>query len=241
MSDIYFGTKEYAHWIRAFAPGITYQPVGYPERLQFLNGGTASRQSFNAHMEYTLTWPNTTRDRVRQVTDFAYGIYGMGYIYWLDPVAMDKNLFNLGWSTPGIATMDALPLVGTTRPERVINGDQSLGYPAVMARYSVTPGDAARSFYAPVPAGYTAWIGAHGDISDQGLTVRQTIAGTPVGTPASVPVLGVDDSTRFSTSISGGNQGGIEISLDTTATATITLAGLILQVLPNGKTPPRGG
>lgn len=236
----YFGTREFATWINTVAPGVGYNMVGQRDNLQYLGGGAGGRSSSGYHMEYTLSWPNASRDEVRLITDFYAGIHGDGLIHWLDPFAMDKNLLSAMWASPFLNCSDGYPLVGNERPKMVPNPDRSQLYPSRMAQYAFAASAPKRSAYVPVPPGYTAWIGAHGVASTQGLVARSTVAGTPVGAEVLVPIQSVSDRTRFSASIPGGEQGGVEISVDTSVAASITLAGVMIQVLPSLATPTDG-
>lgn len=239
---MYFGTKERSLWVKAPAPGAGFGAVGFSDSIRYMNGGAGFRNSVNSHMEYDMSWGSITRDEVAQIEDYAYGLYGDGLIHFLDPIAMDRNLFNVGWASPKIGAEDGIPLAGTSRPTRVLIGDLSLSYPLYAAQYNVTTATPKRSFYCPIPLGYTAWIGAHGTVSAKGLVVQPMFGTSNAGAVVSVPVTAVTNTTRFGASVDGtGSVNGISISIDTTATQTITLAGLMLQVLPTGTTPGLGG
>lgn len=239
---MYFGTKERAAWVKAPAPGAGFGAQGFSDSLQYMNGGVGVRNSNNAHLEYDMTWGSMTRDELAAIEDYSYGLYGDGLIYFLDPVAIDRNLFNAAWASPKLTAEDGIPLAGTSRPNKVLIGDVSQGYPLYAAQYSVTAASPKRSFYCPIPPGYTAWIGAHGLAQAQGLTVQPMTGASVVGASTSIAVTSVTDLNRVSGSVVGaGGINGIAISLDTSATANITLAGMILQVLPTGQTPQTGG
>lgn len=211
---MWFGTKDFSRWIKTHSPGSDYSMAGYSERLDYLNGGVGMRGSINGHAERTITWNRMTAAEARQVTDFAYGTYGDGPIYFLDPVSMEQNALNKAWSAPAITGKDAVPLIGDERPELVPNGDQSYGYPTQMAKYTIPSGANGRSFYVPVPPGCTAWVGAHGDTSSSGgVKVQPTVRGVPVGSSSVVAVAGVDTPQRVTDSFPGGDQTGIEVSL----------------------------
>lgn len=239
---MYLGTREKARWVADPAPGAGYIAAGWSANMSYMNGGAMQRNSSNSHMEYELTWGSLSRDQIAEIEDYGYGLYGDGLIYWLDPVAMDRNLFNVGWSVAKIAAEDGIPLTGLTRPERQLIGDMSLDYPLYGATYSVTEGDNARTFYCPLPDGYTAWIGAHGVANSQGLLVQPLLNGVPSGGSIGIGIQSVTTTTRFGGSVDGTSTvNGIDISVDTSASATLTFAGLMLQVLPTGVTPATGG
>lgn len=238
MRYMYFGTKRKMRWVKVDAPGRAQSSNGFSERLDFTNGGTAIRESTGSHQEYTLTWNSMTREQARQVTDYAHGIYGSDFIYFVDPIAADQNLLNPAWSAPGITAKDGIPLAGNKRPKIVYNPDLSLDYPYEMARYDLRATDRSRSFYVPIPPGMTAVIGAHGDnASTLGVKVQPTTAGIASGAATIVDVTSVASFERFSYAFaSTGDQSGIEISLQT-GNGFITLAGMMVQVVPSGFIP----
>jgi hypothetical protein len=239
---MYFGTRERGEWVKAPAPGAGFGAVGYSDSLIYLNGGALQRNSSNAHMEYEMSWGSVTRDEVAQIEDYAYGLYGTGLTYILDPVAADRNQFNRSWSAPKITAEDGVPLTGTVRPTLALIGDTTLDYPLHAAQYAITAGQASRKFYCPIPLGYTAWIGCHGTVNARGLKVQPTAKGTNSGAAVLIPTTAVTDVARFGGSVSGASGiDGIDITIDTTATTTLTLCGLMLQVLPTGVTPSDGG
>lgn len=238
---MYFGTKERMAWVKAPAPGAGFGARGFSDSLQYMNGGIGFRNSVNSHMEYDMSWNSLTRDEVAAIENYAYGLYGDGLVYFLDPVAMDRNLFNPGWAAPKIGAEDGIPIAGTVRPAKVLVGDVSLGYPLYGAQYATTTTMPKREFYCPIPTGYTAWIGCSGIVSARGLSVTPMLGTTVAGTSNSVAVTAVNDPTRFTNSIDGtATVNGISISLDTTAAGNITIAGMMLQVLPTGETPAQG-
>jgi hypothetical protein len=239
---MYFGTKERMAWVKAPAPGAGFAAVGFTDTIRYQNGGLGMRNSKNAHLEYDMSWGSATRDQVAAIESYQYGLYGDGLIHFLDPVAIDRNLFNAQWAAPKLTAEDGIPLAGNARPNKVLIGDTSLDYPLYAAQYTVTPSSAKRYFYCPIPPGYTAWIGAHGVAQTQGLTVQPMLGTANSGGALSIPVAGVNTNTRFGGSVVGGGAiDGINISLNTSANATITLSGLMLQVLPTGTAPAVGG
>lgn len=238
---MYLGTRERAIWVQAPAPGAGFAAEGFSSSMKYANGGGSVRNSKGAHLEYDFTWNSLTRDQIADIEDYAYGLYGDGLVYPVDPYAMDRNLFSAQWASPKITAEDGIPLTGVVRPSKVLINDMSLGYPMYAAAYSITAGQAKRKFYLPVPSGYTAWVGCHGLVNARGLIVQPTLNGVASGGTTAVPTLAVNNSTRFSASFVGGSINGIDISVDTTATTTLTLCGLMLQLLPTGTAPATGG
>lgn len=239
---MYFGTRDRAVWVEAPAPGAGFAATGFEERIQYINGGVGLRQSTNAHLEYDFTWNSLTRDQIAAIEDYSYGLYGNGLVHFLDPVAMDRNLFNAAWAAPKITAEDGIPLVGSVRPSRVLIGDMSLNYPMYAAQYTVTTSMVSREFYCPIPLGYTAWVGIHGLTNAKGLRVQPMLNNSATGSVTSLPITAVTNNTIFGGSVNGTSTvNGIVITVDTTADTTMTIAGMMLRVLKTDITPTAGG
>ena len=238
MRYMYFGTKRKMRWVKTDAPGRDQSTNGYSDRLDYLNGGVATRRSTSGHQEYSLTWNVMTREEARAITDYAHGIYGDGYIYFVDPAAADQNILNPAWSAPGIGAKDGVPLAGLVRPKRINNPDLSWDFPVNMARYDLTSTDPRRTFYIPMPPDSAVIIGAHGDAaSTLGIQVQPMVAGVNVGPPEVMSIAGVNTDQRFThIFVPGADQGGLEISVEP-GTGFATLAGIMAQVVPIGLIP----
>ena len=241
MRFMYFGTRNKMRWVKVDSPGRTQEAGSHSESMGFLSGGIAVRESTGSHQEFTLTWNRMTAEQARNVTVYAHGIYG-DLIYFVDPVSADQNALNPAWSAPGITAKDGAPLAGDKRPKVAPNPDLTLDYPMEMARYDLTAADNRRTFYIPIPPGFSAHVGAHGDVaSTLGVAVQPVSAGSPVGAPTTLPVLATSDDTRFSAAFNpAGGSSGIEISIEAGA-GYCTLAGLMVQILPAGQSADSGG
>lgn len=240
MSDrkMYFGNRYYMQWIACPETGSERSSRGVQNSGQYLNGGFFNRQTFNAAKARTLSWSLNGRDVIRPITDYAEGVYGEGPIYWLDPFDMDQNMLAQSFATPSLGGRDAIVLNGRDRrPQLVPTGQNAYGYPRESAVYELGPGDTPFRHWIPVPRGYTAWVGAHGDTtSTAGVTVR-TKSGSSV-----VPITPVTTSQRFSRSFPmTQEQDGVELSLESASSARAVIAGVMVQVLPTGTMPEPGG
>ena len=91
---MYLGTKERTVWIKDPNTNSDYDVIGYLDTINYLNGGVGVRDSKNSHREYSYTWNVMSREMIGDLEGFSSGLYGDGLIYFLDPVAMDKNLFS---------------------------------------------------------------------------------------------------------------------------------------------------
>lgn len=237
---MYFGNRNYMQWVKCPEAGATYDSQGSSQSAGYLNGGAFRRNSLSAAKRFNMSWALTSRDNIRSITDYAEGVYGPGAIYWGDPFTMDKNMLTQSFATPSLGGYDGVILDGTDeRPELVPTSANTLGYPVESAQYLTGQASAPLKHWIPVPAGHTAWIGAHGDpTSTGGLRVQPTARDAEVGAATIIPVTSVESTQRVTHSFLGTEQGGIEVSL---AEGSTTLAGVIVQVLKNGVQPETGG
>ena len=222
-------------WIACPQAGSDYSSQGAAHQGRYLHGGAFSRQTFNAAKTRTLSWALNGRDAIRPVTDYVEGVYGEGAIYWLDPFDADKNMLAQSFATPSLGARDGIILTGSERPQLVPTDANTLGYPRESAVYTL--GDAATAFkhWVPVPNGYTAWIGMHGDASSTGsLTVRTKVS------EVTAPMMPVNTTQRFNVSVPvARDQDGVEISLE--GEGQVIVAGIMVQVLRTGIIPEAGG
>ncbi len=239
MSCFYMGTREKMLEIRAPSVNMPSSKAGYFNKVDFLNGGTAIRRSTAAHKNYTMTWNSMSRDEARDILDIADGVHGTGPVYVHDPVTADRNALPQWWATPSIGGRDGLPLNDGTRGELVTTPANSLGFPHDSITYTVLSGET-RRVWVPIPTGYTAWVGVHGVDGTGGTVVATpTVNAFTSGTPVTLTMLSVTDDTRFNQSFASSSYDGVELSLG--GAGTVTLSGIMVQVLETGVTPATGG
>lgn len=233
---MWMGTRTKAAWVPAAGVNANFAAIGSASTTQFINGGAYVRRSRTTHKEYELAWGVMSRDLLRPVTDIASGLWGSGLIYFLDPMAMDKNVLPQYMAAPMLAGIDGLVLVGDTPPTLVPTPTNTLDYPVQLAQYGTS---ATRStIYIPIPRGYTAWAGVHGDTTSTGtLAIHPLTDPTTYAAATRLPMLAVTSSTRVSNSFSGDTYVGIEVYVENNA----KYAGAMIQILPNGITPSTGG
>lgn len=239
MSCFYMGTRESMLEIPAPAVNMPSSKQGYFSKVDFLNGGTSIRRSQAAHKNYTLSWNLVSRDEARKILDLADGIYGTGPLYMHDPIAADRNVLPQWWATPSQGLFDGLPLNKASRGESEETPSNSLGFPPYSITYTVEE-NVTRHVWVPIPPGHTAWVGAYGADGSGGTVVATpTINSYAYGTPVELTLLDVTDDSRFNQSFSGASYDGVELSLG--GAGTVTLSGIMVQVLETGVTPETGG
>src|SRR5690606_27594705 len=110
-------------------------------------------------------WNVDERENIYDILDYAYGLYGDGLIYFLDPFAMDRNVLPQQWAVPRLAASDAPSLVRNRRPTLVATAPNNNRYPTQSAVYTVGLDDSFESLWIPIPPGYSLHFGVHGSRS----------------------------------------------------------------------------
>lgn len=238
-SCFYMGTRNQMLEVRAPSVNMPSSKQGYFNKVDFLNGGTSIRRSTAAHKNYTMTWNSMDRDEARKILDLADGVYGTGPIYVHDPMAADRNVLPQWWATPSQGLRDGLALNDGTRGEPVATPANSLNFPSDSIVYTVLSGQT-RRVWVPIPDGYTAWVGAYGSNGTGGTVVATpTIDAGSDGTPVTLTLLSVSSDARFNQSFASSSYDGVMLSLG--GAGTVTLSGIMVQVLETGVTPETGG
>lgn len=240
---MYMGLMDREKWVPACEISPDFSTVGWQAKSQGLNGGATVKNSFSAHKEYAMTWGLNTRAAFSPIKRMAQGIDGTGLVSFLDPMAMDMNALPAQWAFPGCAALDGPVLIGDVRPNATTDTiPNALDYPAISVTYALT--GTSRSLYVPIPQGYVAWFGWHGSANGTG-GVRLRTRNRGLAGPTLFPdALSTTTATRVNTQISGDSYSGVTIDLAPGTTGTpatsVTLSGLIMQILPAGTTPSTG-
>lgn len=229
---MWFGTRGYETWVPMPAIDADFSRKGWASTSAFLNGGARVKKSAASHAEYNMAWNLGTRDALRPITDFSAGVFGDGLIYFIDPMAADKNVLPQHMAFPGQAEKGAPVLLKGAKPTFSNTPANTLRYPSRSATYAA--GTTTTSLYLPIPPGSVAWVGAHGSA-----TGTAKVRVTPVsGALTTLTLLPVTSTTRVNASFTGT---GIVIDFTVPAASTLTLSGLIAQILPAGAVPAAGG
>lgn len=244
---MWFGTMGQETWVPSPAIDPPYSRGGYTSNVPSLIGGTTIDTSKNAHNLYALTWNKGHRDDLRPIMDFADGVYdtapGVNLIYWVDPVAADRNVLPQHWATPALGTEDAPSLLLGNPPQPTATGANGYRLPARGARYARTSSDTTRKLYIPIPPGYTLWAGAIGDSgADQQVIVRDVAGGVATSTTHPLTRLTGTDGTLVNLSLARNEatRTGVQFELAVGSAATFTLTALTALLLPTGISPRVG-
>lgn len=247
---MWMGPRNYERWVPAPKTGADFSAIGLREKDQYLNGGAGIRGSKDTHKEYNLSWSSKRREELAPVLNVASGLYDSGLrsdlVYFIDPTIYDWNVLPAMLASPYKTGLDGVPLLRDTDgypvyPDLEQTPFNGRGYPARSATYALSAATLPRNVYIPIPPGKTLWIGAHGSADSAGLAV------TPFNGAAQLPtvfppMLTAETDTRVNASWSHDEDGvsGVEVGIGLTAgstTGTVTLQGVIGQILDDGVTP----
>jgi len=241
MSEcFYIGTKRRMTEVRAPSVNMQASKQGFANELQFTNGGASVRRSVASHKRYTLTWNFVERDDARVILDLADGLYGTGDIYWHDPFVADRNVLPQWWATPSIGGYDGLPLNAATRGDLKDTPTNTLGLPLESIEYTVVENQS-RTVWVPIPPGYTAHVGVYGEDGTGGtVEATPTLAGEDAAPTDTLTLLAASDNSRFNYTVAASDgYDGVELRLG--GAGTVTLSGMMVQVLEDGASPEAGG
>lgn len=243
---MWFGTRGHMDWVRCPRVDMDLSGVGWSTESQYLNGGAGVRGSKSSHKVYDMSWGVLGRDEARKITDIADGIFdaqeGINLVYFLEPTTLDKNVLPQLWASPFQQGVEGLTLFQGQNPSVVQTPSNSYGYPARSVQYVAN--SAGNTVFIPIPPGYTAWVGVHGEVTGTaGMTVATTL-GTTAATPTTLTTLSVTTDQRFSDSFdASASVDGILLGLvnnGPASTDTFTWSGTMVQILPTGQTPEDG-
>lgn len=243
MGQVWFGTKANMRWIPAPAVDVQAGKQGYQSQVMFTNGGAWVRRSKAAHRRFMFAWNMKLIDEVQPILDYADGMYGNGYLYYLNPFWSDKNALPSYWAAPFINTYDGPVIVDGVRPTIVNTNTSTNDYPVENAVYTITSTSKVPHIFVPIPPGYTAHVGAHGELDSGSATVRviPELSAIASGTPVDLTLLTTATDVRTNATFSGNSYIGITITMNSASSGSLILSGLIVQVLPDGSVPASGG
>lgn len=234
---MYFGTREHMSWIPCPVVERPSGLTGFSEPMVYLNGGAHVERSYGGHRNFEMSWNYVPREMAGRIEAFASGVYGRGPFYWVDPMSATHNVLPMNWAAPGLGAEWGVPIhpALTTGSTPVNTGE----YPAVSAVGSLTASAYGPELWIPVPPGHTAHVGVHG--TGGSVNLRRT-SGVTVSSREMLTTLPVASSQRTNTTVSGDTHDGFFLQVGrASGSGAVTLSGMIVQILPNGRTVPAGG
>lgn len=246
---VYFGNKNKQQWIKAPASGLKSAVAGYVSETQLLNGGASLRRSMASHRRFSATWSgsmNTTtqEENLYIIKDYADGLYGEGPFYWLDPFAMDQNVLPPHWAAPMLAEKDWSDLAGGEIVPTFTEHKVANNYPIKYASYVTTDNyESSVKLTIIIPDGYKLSFGWHGPSSGSSTGVRIMPYKRSNGTADAAlnpSRINAGSSNRTNTSVSGTTYSYVEIYIATDDASTVSISGMIAQVIPETSTVANG-
>ena len=237
---MFIGTRERMLEVACPNVGMPSSKNGWFNQLDYVNGGSSVRRSTAAAKRYEMTWNSITRDEARVILDLADRLHGSGEIYWLDPFVADKNMLPQQWASPMQGIYDGLPLSGGLRGEAKLTPDEN-NFPLESIEYTMLGTETPRTVWVPVPTGYTAYVGVFGlDGTGGKVIAKSTVGTTQYGVNHDMTIMPVSSTTRYNHTVSASDGfDGVELRLG--GVGTVTLSGMMVQVLKDGQTPEAGG
>lgn len=223
-NEMWFGNRNHMQWVRCPEVSADYGSSGSQHSAKYLHGGSFNRQTFTAAKSYRLSWSRASAVEIAKVTDYVEGVWGEGPIYWNDPFTSHINALPQSLATPSIGARDGAVLSGGERPTLVTTSITGKNLPHESAVYTLDAAtDVPVEFWTPVPPGYGVYFMAYG-----ATTGTAGVQLAEVGFPWS--------NVSLNTPIAGAAEGGW-VGLRLGGTGTLTLAGVMLKVLPLAEIP----
>lgn len=232
---VWFGTREHMQWIPSPMTDIAVRRNNFSNLTSFLNGGASVRRSLTGAKSYELSWAPRPSADIRTIVDYADGVYGTGPFYYCHPFAMESNCLPPYIASPAMNYYDGPFLVDQTRPTLVPNGSSINGFPVESAAYTLTTTSSVPEAYFPIPPGYVAHIGVHGQVLSGTPRVILRSYTTSTGFASSDLTLMNRNAPFVNRQVSSATARGFGITLG--GTGEILLHGLIAQVLPSESAP----
>ncbi|ALJ19577.1 hypothetical protein [Microbacterium sp. No. 7] len=236
--QMWFGTEERMRWIPAPQTGATMSPQAWSQGGTLLGGGGWQQNSFNSHRHFDFSWSKASLvDDAQIMQAYFNGLYGRGLIWFIDPLAYQRNILPPHWAAPGLALdYEAPPLIRTTGVVPTgfsVSDPANRGWPVTGATYNLTsspigypgPWD---SLFVPIPPGYTLMLGAHYSATGGGGVFSTKIeADGSVGLTQRLAPTG--DNPFYVTpdlALSGGRGVRLWIGRDSPGAATVSLTAM---------------
>lgn len=245
---VYFGNDQKQVWIVAPQANMQAGSKGYLFEQQLLNGSTFVKRSTASHRRFQMSWVGSLNapgleDSLQTIKDFSDGIYGTGPFYWLDPFAINENLFAPHWATPSLGEVgwpELAPELTASYNSSTVNNS----YPAKYVAYETTNNFvSANKFVIPIPPSYTLNFGWHGPVggATQGIRIVPYLRTDGTAATAINPtMITAGGIIRTNTKIKGDTYSYVEIFVATTTASELSVTAMIAQILPDADSVPTG-
>jgi len=247
--QVYFGNKNKQAWIKAPNSGMKASTNGYIAETQFINGGASVFRSTASHRKFSSTWTGSmntsvTAENLNLIKDFADGLYGDGPFYWVDPFAASQNVLPPHWAAPMLTEKDWTTLTPELSAS-FVDATFTNNYPIRYASYSIpTTYASSNKLTIIIPQDYALNFGWHGPDSGSttGVRVVPYLRSTGEADNAINPIkISTASLTRTNAKIKGDTYSHVEIFIATSGEATVNIAGMIAQIIPENYSVEQGG
>lgn len=244
-NNFWFGTEEYSLWFPTPKSGADMGSVGWGIGGTTLNGGGWERQSSSTHKEYVFEWGDAgSYEWATLLKSFRSGVYGRGLLYFIDPLAYERNIFPERWAAPAIMAGDEGPseVYGYTPESVPTSGWKANRLPNTSLYYDLTSveegyrGDR-DTVYIPIPEGYTLYLGAFYSATGDGGIFASTVNGGLVGSETMLTALPAPSPVMVQDTFSGVDGVRVWVGKDG-PTGTVTSTAKVARLYPSGATPP---
>lgn len=215
---------------------------------QYQQGGYYQSQSADSAQSYGFTWYGdiSSEHDIDEILAYRSKIYGTGYIYFVDPMWQDDNIFRSNYSNPELIGRGHFNW-GHGKPTFSLTPANTNDCPAFTATWAlgdVASGDVTGTpFTMIIPPDMTLWIGWRGSASDGGTLVAEGV-GKGLTTVSDLTPLSETGSTYLADSFDGSDYQAVRVymTVDTAdPAATVSVTSLVAQLHPTGVTPPLTG
>lgn len=246
---IYFGNAIKQSWIKAPLSGMKASTAGQVVETQLLSGRIHARVSGASYRRFDASWVGDLNDTdmelsLNTIRDFSNGIYGDGPFYWVDPFAQATNIMPDSWAAPMLAERDWPKLASDITPS-FVDSVTTNNFPHRAAEYETTDNYVSdKKLTLIIPSGYKLHFGWHAEsaASTSGIRiVRYKRSDGTADTDLNPTRIVTGGKIRTNTNISGTTYSHVEIFLATTTAATVQVAAMIAQILPETDSPEAGG
>lgn len=215
---------------------------------QYQNGGFYQSRSLDHHQSYGLAWYGdvSTEYDIDEVLNYRDGVYGTGYIYFVDPMVQGENLFRKNYSNPELIGRGYFNW-GHGKPIFAATDANTTNCPAFTATWALGDVEAdqvvGKPFTLIIPPDMTLWIGWRGSAANDGKLVAEGIGGG-FTTVTDLTPLDVADPDLLADSFDGSDYQAVRVYMTVDAEdsgASVSVTSLVAQLHPTGLTPALTG
>lgn len=252
MSGMWFGTVDgpssKLQYIECPQAGVENTKTNTFSSGQYQRGGYYQSRSFDGARSYGMAWYGSADHEhdIDEVLAYRDGIYGTGFLYFIDPMIAEDNLFRVNYSNPEVIGRGYFNW-GHGDPSFSLTPANSNNCPAFTATWSLGTVEedevTGKPFTIIIPPDMTLWIGWRGSAEDDGVLVAE---GVGRGLTDVTPLTPIDptDPDVLADSFDGSDYEAVRVYMTVSAEnpdASVSVTSLVARLYPTGLTPPLTG